>query len=335
MGTYLVKRIAQLVLVVWAAVTIIFLLFFALPGDPARLLTGAEGKIPDKTINLMNEKYGFNDPLIVQYGNYMQRVVTWDLGQSFKSNDSINDLVKDKSKNSIRLAFWAVAIECVVGIGAGIYSAVRRYTFADTFITFMTVAASAVPVYVLGLLFQRMLAVTPNKREWPAWTQFPTGGLGPDSWFAFIIPTGHQWKYLILPAITLASVSTAVTARMMRTTMLEIERSDFIRTARAKGLSEYKVLTRHAMRNALIPVVTLIAIDLGTAIGVAVLTETVYNWPGLGSEIAQAVGQRDFAVILGLSIPVIAFYALCNLLADLTYAGLDPRIRLGGKGAER
>lgn len=335
LASYLLKRIVQLALTVWAALTIIFFLFFALPGDTAQLLTGGEGKIPPKTLELIEKRLGLDDPILVQYGNYMKRTVQWDLGQSFKNNQSINEMLGEKAPNSIRLGVWAIGVEIVIGIGAGIYSAVRRYSFVDTFITFVTVAASAVPVYVLGLLLIQTFGVFPNQHDLPAWTQFPTGGLGPDTWALGIIPTGHQWKYLVLPAITLASVSTAVVARMMRTTMLEVTRADFVRTARSKGLSEGQVLVRHALRNAMIPVVTLIAIDLGTAIGVAVLTETVFSWPGIGSEIAQAVGQRDFSVILGLSIVVTLFYAAANLIADLMYAYLDPRIRLGGKGADR
>ncbi len=290
MGSYLLKRIVQLVLTVWAALTIIFFLFFALPGDTANLLTGGEGKIPEKTLALIEKRLGLDDPIIVQYGNYMKRTVQWDLGQSFKTNQNINELLGEKAPNSIRLGIWAIAVEVIIGIAAGVYSAVRRYSFIDTLITFVTVAASAIPVYVLGLLFIQSFGVFPNQHDLPAWTQFPTGGLGPDSWLLGIIPTGHQWKYLVLPAITLASVSTAVIARMMRTTMLEVTRADFVRTARAKGLSEGQVLVRHAMRNAMIPVVTLIAIDLGTAIGVAVLTETVFSWPGLGQRDRQ-IGQ--------------------------------------------
>jgi ABC-type dipeptide/oligopeptide/nickel transport system permease component len=330
---YLLKRLIQLVLTVWAALTIIFFLFFALPGDPAELISGNNGKVPPKTLELMNKRLGLDKPILVQYGNYMKRVVKWDLGVSYKSSgESVNKIVKEKAPRSIRLGFWSMVVEVVLGLAAGIYSAIRRYSFVDTFVTFVTVAASAVPVYVLGLLFIQFAGVFPVQHSFPKWMKFPTGGLGPDSWALGIIPTGGQWKYLVLPAITLASVTTAVLARMTRTTMLEVTRSDFIRTARAKGLGESKVLVKHALRNALIPVVTLIAIDLGTAIGVAVLTESVFAWPGIGSQIAGSVGNRDFSVILGLSIVVTLFYAGANLIADLLYAFLDPRIRLDAKG---
>ena len=156
-----------------------------------------------------------------------------------------------------------------------------------------------------------------------------TSGLGPDTWFAFFIPTGEQWRYLILPAVTLACVSTALAARMMRGSMLDVLQADYIRTARSKGLGERSVVLRHGLRNALIPVVTLIGIDFGTVIGAAVLTETVYSWPGIGSRIVEAVNERDLPVILGLTLVVIIAFTVVSLIVDISYAWFDPRIRLG------
>ena len=155
-------------------------------------------------------------------------------------------------------------------------------------------------------------------------------GSGDGTWFLFFIPTGEQWRYLLLPAITLASVSTALAARMTRGSMLEVLNADFMRTARAKGLDERHIVTRHGLRNAMLPVVTLIGIDFGTTIGAAVLTETVFSWPGLGSTIASAVSDRDLPVILGLTLVVVLVYSIVNLLVDVSYAWFDPRVRLGG-----
>ncbi len=334
MTTYIVRRVLQLLLVVWGALTIIFFLFFTLPGDPTELLLGSEKANPVAR-ELVAERYGLNDPILVQYGNYLLRVVTGDLGESFKDRTSVNEVLERTLLASLRLGFWALVFEITLGIATGIYSAVRKYSFGDSLVTVSTAAVSAIPVYVLGLLFQRTFGVLPNQNGFPSWLQLPTNGIGPDTWFLLVIPTGDQWKYLILPAITLASVSTAVVARITRTTMIDVEKADYMRTARAKGLSERSVLVGHGLRNALIPVVTLIAIDIGTVIGVAILTETVFNWPGIGSRIARAIPQRDFSIILGLSIAVTLLYALANLLADLLYAYLDPRVRLGAKGVDR
>ena len=221
--------------------------------------------------------------------------------------------------------------ECVADC-LGILSAIRRYSFSDRLTTILTAAASAIPVFVLGFVLQYLFAVVPNKQGWPDWARLRTSGLGPDTWTFFFIPTGEQWRYLILPAVTLACVSTALAARMTRGSMLEVLRADYMRTAKAKGLSERSVVVKHGLRNAMLPVVTLIGIDFGTVIGAAVLTETTFSWPGLGSEIANAVTQRDLPVILGLTLVVVIAFALINLLVDISYAWFDPRVRLGKGG---
>jgi len=230
------------------------------------------------------------------------------------------------------LAFWALVIESIVGIGVGIYSAVRRYSFLDTFVTIGTAAIGAVPVFVLGYLLQQALGVYPAKQGWSF--RLPTQGIGPDEWVLGVVPGSfEQLTYLILPAIVLASVSTAIIARMMRATMLEIEQSDFLRTARSKGLRNRTVVMRHGVRNALIPVITLIGVDIGTLIGSAILTETVFNWPGMGSKLADATSDRDLPVMLGLTLVVIVVYAVTSLLVDLSYSSFDPRVRLGEKSS--
>jgi peptide/nickel transport system permease protein len=216
-----------------------------------------------------------------------------------------------------------------VGISIGLLSALRRYSFSDRLTTVVTAGASAIPVFVLGFVLQYAFAVTPEKRGWPDVLQLRTSGIGPDTWTFFFIPVGEQWRYLILPAVTLACVSTALAARMTRGSMLEVLQADYMRNAKAKGLRERDVVLRHGLRNAMLPVVTLIGIDFGTTIGAAVLTETVFSWPGIGSEIADAVGKRDLPVLLGLTLFVVVVYAIVNLLVDLSYAWFDPRIRYG------
>jgi len=240
----------------------------------------------------------------------------------------VNDLLGDKAVNSVRLSIWALIIEVVVGLSVGIVSAIRRYSIADRLTTIATAAASAVPVFVLGYMLQYGLAVLPNQNDFPEWARLYTSRLGPDSWAFFFIPTGEQWRYLILPAVTLASVSTALAARMTRGSMLEVLRADYMRTARAKGLRERDVVARHGLRNAMLPVITLIGIDFGTVIGAAVLTETVFSWPGLGSAIAESVQSRDLPITLGLTLAVVVAYSVINLLVDLSYAWFDPRVRL-------
>jgi ABC-type dipeptide/oligopeptide/nickel transport system permease component len=327
---YLVRRVALLVPTVFLALSFLFFLFFLLPGDPATLLAGGGTRTVDEgVVERINERYGLDDPILVQFKDYWTRTVQWDLGDSFLNNRSVNEILGERAVASVRLGIWAILIEVVVGISVGLLSAIRRYSFRDRVTTILTAAAAAIPVFVLGFVLQQLFAVIPFKQDWPEWARLKVQGIGPDTWTLFFIPTGEQWRYLVLPAITLASVSTALATRMMRGSMLEVLRADYMRTARAKGLRERSVVLRHGLRNALIPVVTLIGIDFGTVIGASILTETVFNWPGLGSQIANAVGARDAPVVLGLSLVVVIAYSIINLLVDISYAWFDPRIRLG------
>ena len=334
MTSYIFRRILLIIPTVFLALSFLFFLFFTLPGDPVNLIAGGgERTIQPEVLERIEERYGFDDPVPTQFVNYWKRTITWDLGDSYLNRRSVNEILGEKAVNSLRLSIWAVIIEVVVGISVGLLSAIRRYSIADRLTTIATAAASAVPVFVLGFILQYGLAVIPNKEDWPDWLALRTSRLGPDSWAFFFIPTGEQWRFLILPAVTLASVSTALAARMTRGSMLEVMRADYMRTARAKGLRERTVVARHGLRNAMLPVITLIGIDFGTVIGAAVLTETVFSWPGLGSAIADSVVQRDLPVTLGLTLAVVVAYSVINLLVDLSYAWFDPRIRLGAEGS--
>jgi ABC-type dipeptide/oligopeptide/nickel transport system permease component len=330
MPSYIIRRLLQIVPTVFVALSFLFFIFFALPGDPAQLIAGgAERSVEPGVLERINERYGLNDSIWVQFGDYWQRTIQWDLGESFLNRRSVNEILGERAVASIRLAFWAIIIEIIVGLSVGLLSAIRRYSWSDRFTTIVTAVASAIPVFVLGFVLQWLFAVKPNQWDWPEWARLRTSGIGPDSWTLFVIPTGEQWRYLILPAITLASVTTALLARMTRGSMLEVLRSDYMRTARAKGLRERDVVIRHGLRNAMLPVVTLIGLDFGTAIGAAVLTETTFSWPGLGSQIVTSVNDRDLPVLLGLTLAVVIAYAFVNLIVDVSYAWFDPRIRLG------
>ena len=330
MTSYIIRRLFLIIPTVFVALSVLFIIFFMLPGDPAQLIAGgAERNVDPGVLDRINARYGLDNPFLVQFKDYWMRTVQWDLGESYLNRRSVNSILGERAVASVRLAIWALIIEIIVGIAVGLLSAIRRYSWSDKLTTFLTAAASAIPVFVLGFLLQYIFAVYPNKNDWPEWARLRTSGIGPDSWTLFFIPTGEQWRYLVLPAITLACVSTALLARMTRGSMLEVLRADYMRTARAKGLRERDVVVRHGLRNAMLPVVTLIGIDFGTAIGAAVLTETTFSWPGLGSEIVNAVADRDLPVLLGLTFVVVIAYAFVNIVVDLSYAWFDPRIRLG------
>ncbi len=329
MAGYILRRVFLIIPVVWGAMTLLFIALL-LPGDPINSLVGE--KAPSATLRAqVTEKYGLDQPLPVRYGRYVKSVLQGDLGHSYQQGRSVNDILKQTAPNSLRLAIWALLIEVLIGLVAGVISAVRQYSFLDTFVTVSTTMVVAVPVFVLGYLFQYALGVYTFQHGMPQWMRFPTAGIGPNEWFLFFIPTGGQWKFLVLPAVTLASVSTAIVARMTRTTMLEVMKADYMRTAVAKGLSARAVILRHGMKNAMIPVVTLIGLDLASLVGSAVLTESVFNWPGMGGAVARAAQSLDAPVVLGLTLVIVVAYVVINLLVDLSYAFFDPRIRYGSK----
>jgi ABC-type dipeptide/oligopeptide/nickel transport system permease component len=327
---YAVKRTLMVVPVVIGAVSLLFLMFFIVPGDPVDVLAG-ERAVNVDTRRAVEAKFGLDKPWYVQYAKYWERLAQGDLGTSYRQSRSVNTMLKEKAPNSVRLAIWALVIEVMIGIAAGVVSAVRRYSFVDALTTVSTTMVVAVPVFVLGYLFQYMLGVYTFQHDYPAWARFPVSGIGGDNWYLFFIPAADTWKHVVLPAITLASVSTALVARMMRTTMLEVLRADYMRTAAAKGLSKTQVVFKHGMKNAMIPVVTLIGLDLANLIGSAVLTETVFSWPGMGTTIATAIGALDSPVVLGFTLVLVVAYVLINLLVDLSYALFDPRIRYGSE----
>ncbi len=336
MTAYIIRRVLIIVPTIFCAISFLFLIFYVLPGDPATLIAGGADRNPNPIqIQQINERYGLDDPILTQFVNYWKDVLRFDLGTSFQRNQSVNDILKERAPNSIRLGVWAFTIEVIVGISVGLFSAIRRYSLADKITTIVTSVGSAVPVFVSGFILQYVFAVIPNKYGWPAWMQLRTSGISAprteETWLLFFIPSGpDQWRYLVLPAIALAGVSTALAARMMRGSMLEVLGADYMRTAKAKGLNERQVIGRHGLRNAMLPVVTLLGLDLGAVLGAAVLTETVFSWPGLGSAIANAVTERDLPVVLGLTLAVVVVYAVVNLVVDISYAWFDPRVRLGG-----
>jgi ABC-type dipeptide/oligopeptide/nickel transport system permease component len=333
--SYIIRRLVVAIPVIWGTLTLLFILFLVVPGDPVDQLAGAGGTravTPAVRANV-EARYGLDQPVLVQYGRYLGNVVTGDLGESYANRRTVNEILGERAPASLRLAFWAIIIEILIGITAGVVSAVKQYSFLDALTTISTTMMVAVPVFVLGTLLQYGLGVWTFQNDMPEWMQFPVQGIGPDSWTLFFIPTGNQWRYVVLPAVTLAAVSTAVVARMMRATMLEVTRADFIRTAMAKGLSRNQALLRHGLRNAMIPVVTLIGLDLANIIGAAILTETVFSWPGMGSAIAGAIIEQDAPVVLGLSIVLVLAYVLINLAVDVSYGFFDPRVRVGSRRA--
>ena len=303
---FILRRILQIIPVIIGVTLLLFILLYIIPEDPAELIL-QKGATPEALANL-RAKMGIDQPLPVQYWRYIKGLFSGDLGTSYRYQRSVNSILAEHYPYSIRLAFAAIVIEIIIGLLAGIISAVKKYSFWDVLVTVSTTLAVCVPVFWLGMVLQTTFGL---KLGW-----LPMSGYGDGS-----------IKYYILPAITLASVSTAYVARMMRSTMLESLSNDYIVTAYAKGLSRSRVIGKHAMKNALIPVVTLIGLDLGALMGGAILTETVFNWPGVGRTIYLAILQRDAPVVIGGTIILVMIFIIMNLIVDIIYAWLDPRIR--------
>jgi peptide/nickel transport system permease protein len=318
MISYIVRRLFQMVIVLIGVSIITFLILFAIPGDPASMVAG-KSATPQK-IAEVKVRLGLDKPLPVQYVKYLGRLVRGDLGQSYYLNQSVGSLIKLNAPYTIQLAIAAVLIE-MLGIPLGIYSALRQYSFWDTALTTTALIIWGIPVFVLGLFMQWFFGLKLNL--------LPLVGAG-DNVLGIIPASYTSIATLILPAFTLGIIEVAYISYMQRASMLEVIRTDYIRTARAKGLSERRVITGHAFKNAVIPVMTIAGIDLGALMGGAILTETVFSRPGIGLMIYQAIGARDIPVVAGGVLFATIVYVFANLFVDLGYAFVDPRIRLEG-----
>ena len=323
MGSYLIKRLLLTVFVVWAALTLMFILFFVMPGDPVELKGGEKALTASAKANI-REKYGLNDSVPVQYAKYWGRLSTFNLGKSYQNGESVNHTLGQGIKTSGRLLLWGGLVQVFGGIGLGFIAAAKQYSFADKFTTVLSVALQAVPVFVSGLLAQYLFGVIPFKNNW-GWLNFNVRW--PEKWYLGVIPNG-SWKGIVLPAIVIAVVEMAYLARLLRSSMLEVLRADYLRTAAAKGLPRRTILLKHALRNAIIPFITALGLTLVSIFGIAVQTESVFSLPGLGSKIAESAIGQDAPLVLGLSTVVILFAALLTLLVDLSYGFIDPRIRI-------
>ena len=322
---YIARRILQMIPVFIGVTVLLFVMTAVVPGDPVKMITG-ERQISPAVYNQIRAEYAFDKPLPVQYGMYLNRLLHGNLGRSLMRGRNVSDMLVEKFPYTARLALCAIVIEIIIGIGAGMVSAIKRYSFADVLVTLSTSILVSLPVFWLGTLLQLFFGI--YVKRWTGGAFYlPLSGAGGSGVFP-------EWVYLILPSITLASVSTAYAARIMRSQLLEVMGQDYIRTASAKGLSGSAVLWRHAIKNAMIPVVTFIGIDFGAMMSGAILTETVFNWPGVGNEVYNAVVRRDWPVVMGGVVVIVILVMIINLLVDISYAFFDPRIRYGGGSEE-
>ena len=309
MQRYIIRRLLQFIPVVLGTVILLYVALFVLPGDPIQALVGERATTPEFRAAVA-EHYGLNDPLPVRIGRYLNNLAHLDFGESAATRQPVWEIIKERVPVSFRLAMAGTFFLVLIGVGTGVISAVRRYSWSDSAVTLSAIILVSLPVFVLGLLLQIFVALKLKNV-----LGLPITGLN------------DGLKSYILPGFTLASVSMAYVSRLQRTTLLETLQADYVRTARAKGLSERRVIFNHAWRNSVIPVVTYLGVDIGTIIGGAILTETVFNIPGLGRSIAQSILVHDNQVVLGIAIFIVLVYLVANLLVDILYAFIDPRIR--------
>ncbi|KZE37058.1 peptide ABC transporter permease [Bhargavaea cecembensis] len=309
---YIIRRVLQTIPVLIGVSILVFSLMHLIPGNPAQIIAG-EGA-SEQTVRQIEERLGLNDPIHVQYFNYMSGVLQGDLGNSVRSGRAVSDEIAARFWVTVELSFYATVLAVFLGLMAGIISAVRRYTLADTAIMIVALFGLSMPNFWLGLVLIDWFAIG---GDWlPEWAK-----LRPSGW-------GDSWRQVILPVITLGTGGAAIIARMTRSSMLEVINQDYIRTARAKGLTDRIVTYRHALKNALIPVVTVVGLEFGGFLGGAVLTETIFAINGMGRLTVQAITQRDFPIVQGAVLVLSVLFVFVNLIVDISYKLLNKRIDL-------
>lgn len=304
---FLVRRLGWSVLTLWFVVTLAFLMAYALPADPTRVLLGPHPK-PEQ-VKALKKKLCLDRTLIEQYGCFVVRIAKLDLGRSFTAKEQVSTLIKKRIAKTAELAGAAVFLMVMIGVPLGIWAALRRNRMADTMITTGGLLGLSTPTFFGGLLLIYVFG-------------FQLG------WFPIGFDKNREFASLILPAFTLAITGIASYSRLVRGEMIEVMQEDYIRTAQAKGLSRRAVVFKHALRNALTPVVTVIGLDLGVLLGGAIITEYLFQWPGLGREAVTSILTLDRPLILGTVLVASTFIVAMNLVVDMLYAVLDPRVRL-------
>lgn len=304
MHKYIMRRLLLLIPVILGATFLVFTIMHFTPGDAAQLILGE--RAPVEEVEALREEMGLNDSLPVQYIRYISKAVQGDFGRSYFSNRSVFKEVFSRFPATLKLTAAAMILAVVIGIPIGIISATKQYTLTDSITMILALIGVSMPVFWLGLMLILVFSVN----------------LG-------ILPSSgsETLKHLILPAFSLGVGSMAIITRMTRSSMLEVVRQDYIRTARSKGVSERKVINKHALKNALIPVVTVVGLQFGSLLGGAVLTESVFSWPGVGRLMVDSIKKKDTPMVLASVIFISVTFSFVNLFVDILYAYIDPRIK--------
>jgi peptide/nickel transport system permease protein len=293
--------------VLWGVATLVFLFIHLIPGDPVEIMLGETALAADK--QALRAQLGLDKPFLEQYANFLQGLCRGSLGRSIHERKPVAELILARYPATVQLAIAAMAVSLLIAVPTGVASALRQYSAVDTVSMFLAMIGVSMPNFLLGPL---LIMVFSLSLGW-----FPIGGKG-------------GLEYLVLPAITLGSGMSAIVARMTRSSVLEVLREEYVTTARAKGLSEAAVIFKHVLRNALLPVVTVVGLQCGALLAGSIITETIFSWPGIGRLLVEGIQSRDYPVVQGCVLVIAFSYVLVNTLTDLLYAIIDPRVRYGG-----
>lgn len=312
MLVYVTKRLLQAIPVLLLSSVIVFLFIRAVPGDPATIMAGQNAT--EQQLTALRSRFGLDDPLLTQYGRWLWNMAHGDLGTAYVTDRPITALILQRLPATLHLAIGAMVVMLLVGGPVGIFCAIRPYSPLSRLLALLTAIALATPSFWLGILLVLFFAVS---RHW-----LPASG-----YVSLFDDPLESIRRLILPSITIGAFGTAVLIRFLKSSIAEVTNADFVRTAYAKGLRERAVVTRHVLKIALLPVVTIMAIQFGQLLGGAVVTEAIFGWPGVGRLILDAIGNRDYLIVQSTMLLFVTTFVVLNILADVCYALLDPRIR--------
>ncbi len=305
MQAYLKRRLLTLIPVILGVTTLVFLIIHLVPGDPVELMLGENARPGD--VAAMRTQLGLDQPLWAQYLEFWGGLLKGDLGESITNRRPVAELIGSRLPNTMLLATCAMVVSLLIALPLGVFSALHQRRFLDFFSLGFSVLGISMPVFWLGPL---LILVFAYHLSW-----FPVAGL-------------DSWKHLVLPAVTMGFGLSAITTRMVRSSMIEVMNQDYIRTARAKGLPQRQVIWRHALKNVLIPVITIVGLQLGALFGGAIITEVVFSYPGVGRLLISGIKLRDYPLVQGTILVIALIYILVNLIVDIVYSRVDPRIRL-------
>ena len=307
MHSYLARRLLLALPVVLGVVTLVFLLIHLIPGDPVEIMLGESALPADR--DALREALGLDRPILEQYGSFLWGLCRGDLGVSLQQRRPVTALIREHYPATLELTLAAMLISLLIALPAGILSGIRQYSVWDHSTMFLALLGVSMPNFWLGPLLIWVFSI---QLGW-----FPVSGKG-------------GLAHLLLPALTLGASMAAIVARMTRSSVLEVLREDYVMTARAKGLSEARIILKHVLRNAMLPVLTVVGLQFGALLAGSIITETIFSWPGLGTLMVKAIQTRDYPVVQGCVLVIALSYVLVNLLTDLLYGVIDPRIRYEG-----